>query len=79
MTLQQTDVGTGQVTEGTSRRSPEIFIPLVAFLRHQSLGVSVGTPEGCLLDQARWTGPVFGCESVEKLSRGVNMMTWQSL
>lgn len=30
MTLKQTDVGTGQTTPGTSRRSPEIFIPLVA-------------------------------------------------
>jgi HKD family nuclease len=30
MTLKQTDVGTGQKTPGTSRRSPEIFIPLVA-------------------------------------------------
>ena len=30
MTLQKTDVGVGQTTEGTSRRSPEIFIPLVA-------------------------------------------------
>jgi HKD family nuclease len=30
MTLQQTDVGVGQVTKGTSRRSPEIFIPLAA-------------------------------------------------
>ena len=30
MTLQKTDVGTGQTTPGTSRRSPEIFIPLVA-------------------------------------------------
>src|SRR5690606_2251346 len=30
MTLQKTDVGTGQTTEGTSRRSPEIFIPLSA-------------------------------------------------
>lgn len=30
MTLQQTDVGTGQTTKGTSRRSPEIFIPLGA-------------------------------------------------
>lgn len=28
MTLQQTDVGVGQTTKGTSRRSPEIFIPL---------------------------------------------------
>jgi hypothetical protein len=30
MTLQQTDVGVGQVTVGTSKRSPEIFIPLAA-------------------------------------------------
>jgi HKD family nuclease len=30
MTLQQTDVGRGQITEGTSQRSPEIFIPLAA-------------------------------------------------
>lgn len=28
MTLQKTDVGVGQITAGTSRRSPEIFIPL---------------------------------------------------
>lgn len=30
MILQRTDVGTGQTTTGTSRRSPEIFIPLAA-------------------------------------------------
>ena len=30
MTLQRTDVGVGQVTSGTSRRSPEIFVPLAA-------------------------------------------------
>jgi len=30
MTLQRTDVGKGQTTAGTGRRSPEIFIPLVA-------------------------------------------------
>lgn len=30
MTLQQTDMGSGQTTSGTSRRSPEIFIPLAA-------------------------------------------------
>jgi hypothetical protein len=30
MTLQQTDVGVGQTTAGTSRRSPEIFVPLAA-------------------------------------------------
>lgn len=30
MTLQKTDVGVGQTTEGASRRSPEIFVPLAA-------------------------------------------------
>jgi len=30
MTLQKTDVGYGQVTSGTSRRSPEIFVPMKA-------------------------------------------------
>jgi PLD-like domain len=30
MTLQTTDVGVGQTTAGTSRRSPEVFIPLAA-------------------------------------------------
>jgi hypothetical protein len=30
MTLMRTDVGAGQTTPGTSRRSPEIFIPLAA-------------------------------------------------
>ena len=30
MTLQRTDVGVGQTSAGTSRRSPEVFIPLAA-------------------------------------------------
>ena len=30
MTLQKTDVGVGQTSAGTSRRSPEVFIPLAA-------------------------------------------------
>lgn len=30
MTLQKTDVGVGQTTTGTSKRSPEIFVPLKA-------------------------------------------------
>jgi HKD family nuclease len=30
MTLQNTDVGFGQTTKGTSQRSPEVFIPLAA-------------------------------------------------
>jgi HKD family nuclease len=34
MTLMRTDVGSGQTTPGTSRRSPEVFIPLTARNRH---------------------------------------------
>lgn len=34
MTLQQTDVGTGQKTIGAAARSPEIFIPLAALRMH---------------------------------------------
>lgn len=34
MTLQNTDVGVGQVRKGTARRSPEVFIPLVAVDRN---------------------------------------------
>lgn len=30
MTLQKTDVGVGQTTKGTARRSPEIFIPIIS-------------------------------------------------
>ena len=34
MTLQNTDVGVGQTTAGTARRSPEVFIPLGAIDQH---------------------------------------------
>jgi hypothetical protein len=34
MTLMRTDVGVGQVTPGASRRSPEVFVPLVARDKH---------------------------------------------
>jgi hypothetical protein len=36
MTLQNTDVGVGQITPGTSRRSPEVFIPLAALDANQA-------------------------------------------
>jgi hypothetical protein len=36
MTLQNTDVGVGQTTAGTSRRSPEVFIPLAALDQNSS-------------------------------------------
>lgn len=34
MILQKTDVGVGQSTKGTSKRSPEIFVPLAARNAH---------------------------------------------
>ena len=34
ITLQKTDVGVGQITMGTSRRSPEVFIPLAVLDQH---------------------------------------------
>ena len=47
MTLQRTDVGVGQTTSGTSRRSPEIFIPLAARDANPSFW---GWPERFVLD-----------------------------
>ena len=35
MLLQQTDAGSGQITPGASRRSPEIFVPLAALRMHE--------------------------------------------
>ena len=75
MTLQRTDVGVGQVTAGTSRRSPEIFIPLAArdanpeFWGWQSRFIQDAGKPG------KWdrTGVRMrlGTEIIE-----VNMMTW---
>ena len=53
MTLQRTDVSVGQTTRGTSRRSPEIFIPLVARNYDPSFW---GWPDLFERDAA-WTGP----------------------
>ena len=50
MTLRQTDVGTGQTTEGAQQRSPEIFIPLVARDAHPSFWQ---WPEGFVSDPER--------------------------
>ena len=73
MTLQQTDVGVGQVTAGTSRRSPEIFIPLGArdyapdFWGWPAL--FAGDPKKCVRDGVRmW----LGTRIIE-----VNMMVWR--
>ena len=75
MTLQRTDVGVGQTTAGTSRRSPEIFIPLAA--RDANPGFW-DWPSGFVAD-SRKVGKLdrqavrmrLGGEIVS-----VNMMTW---
>lgn len=75
MTLMRTDVGVGQTTPGTSRRSPEIFIPLTARNRHPEFW---GWQSRFTQDPAkpgkfdRWDVPVrIGGEVAS-----VNMMTW---
>lgn len=75
MTLQKTDVGVGQTHEGTSRRSPELFVPLAARDHNPTFW---GWPNKFTEDPAR-DGKFdrlavkirFGIEVVE-----VNMMTW---
>ena len=54
MTLQKTDVGVGQMSKGTSRRSPEIFIPLGARDMNPTFW---GWPREFLAD-AGWAGRV---------------------
>ena len=75
MTLQQTDVGVGQATSGTSRRSPEIFIPLKA--RNADAGFW-NWPDGFVEDPMK---PYkFDRHGVRMRLAGevisVNMMTW---
>jgi HKD family nuclease len=54
ITLQKTDVGHGQTTKGTSRRSPEIFIPKVCV--HANPGFW-GWPN-LFKPDPNWTGPI---------------------
>ena len=74
MTLQNTDVGIGQTGKGTSRRSPEIFIPLAARDAHPSFW---DWPHGFSLDpktpkkQDRTAMVRFGGANI-----AVKMMTW---
>ena len=75
MTLQRTDAGVGQTTVGTSRRSPEIFIPLVARDAEPDFW---GWPDSFAPDPQRsekfdrqGVRMRFGDEIV-----AVNMMTW---
>jgi HKD family nuclease len=75
MTLQQTDVGHGQITSGTTRRSPEIFIPLAARDHNPDFWY---WPDGFIADQSR---PQKKDRKGVKMRIGtkivkVNMMTW---
>ena len=75
MTLQQTDVGVGQTSAGTSRRSPEIFVPLAA--RDAAPGFW-GWPEAFTEDPAK---PGKRDRNGVRMRVGdevvpVNMMTW---
>ena len=54
MTLQKTDVGVGQTTKGTSRRSPEIFIPLISRDYDPEFW---GWP-GLFVSDSAWPGPL---------------------
>lgn len=69
MTLQNTDVGVGQTTRGTSRRSPEIFIPLVARDQNPDFW---GWP-GDFTADPNWTGP-FDRDGFGKMDRPAVMV-----
>ena len=75
MTLQQTDAGVGQISTGTARRSPEIFVPLAA---RDACPSFWGWPDAFEADEQmpdkhdrRHVRILLGDEVVE-----VNMMTW---
>jgi HKD family nuclease len=75
MTLMRADVGVGQTTPGTSRRSPEIFVPLTARDRHPEFW---GWP-GAFSEDPSKPGK-FDRRNVPVRIGGeitnVNMMTW---
>ncbi len=75
MTLQQTDVGVGQTSAGTARRSPEIFVPLSA--RDANPGFW-DWPAAFEEDSTR--PGKFGRKNVRTRFAGrtvtINMMTW---
>ena len=75
MTLHKTDVGVGQATSGTSKRSPEIFIPLTA--RNADAGFW-NWPDGFVEDPMK--PDKFDRHDVRMRLAGevisVNMMTW---
>jgi hypothetical protein len=75
MTLQRTDVGTGQTTRGASRRSPEVFIPLAARDEEQSFW---RWPDGFAEDPekpGKWDRRDVLMRVSGEITR-VTMMTW---
>ena len=75
MTLQQTDAGSGQTSPGTSRRSPELFVPLAARDAHPGFW---GWPDAFLEDPEK---PGKHDRPGVRMRLGndvilVNMMTW---
>ena len=75
MTLHQTDVGVGQMTSGSPRRSPEIFVPLAA----RNADARFWDWPGGFVEDPR-TGGKFDRRGVRmRLANeiiNVNMMTW---
>ena len=75
MTLQQTDAGYGQTSRGTTRRSPEVFIPLAArdyspeFWGWQGLFAEDGARRG------KWDRRSVRVRIGTQVAE-VNMMTW---
>ena len=67
MTLQTTDVGVGQTTAGTSRRSPEVFIPLAALDSNPTFW---GFPL-LFVDDVQWNAanPSYRRQGVGKMDR----------
>jgi HKD family nuclease len=75
MTLQRTDVGVGQTTAGTSRRSPEIFIPLAG----RDADTDFWGWPGQFVEDASRPGKMdrFGVKMrIGTTIIDVNMMTW---
>ena len=75
MTLLRTDVGVGQTTAGTSRRSPEVFVPLAARNANPDFW---GWPDDFVLDRKK---PGKYDRRGVRMNLGgdivsVNMMTW---
>ena len=75
MTLHQTDVGVGQMTSGSPRRSPEIFVPLAA----RNADASFWNWPGGFVEDLRRRGKFDRRDVRMRLANeiiNVNMMTW---